>query len=41
VIAHNATKVKILPKRGKRFKMYTWEINNIFDKTPSITAVMG
>ena len=41
VIAHNATKVKILPKRGKRFKMYTWEIKNIFDKTPSITLAMG
>lgn len=37
VIAHNATSVKKMPKRGPRFKMYTWEIKNIFDKTPSIT----
>jgi hypothetical protein len=41
VIAHNATKVKIFSKRGERFKMYTWEIKSIFDKTPSITLVMG
>ena len=41
VIAHNATRVKILPNRGEYFKMYTWEIKNIFDKTPSITVVMG
>ena len=41
VIAHNATKVKIFLKRGKSFKIYTWEIKNIFDKTPSITLVMG
>lgn len=40
VIAHNATKVKDLPKRGARFKMYTWEIKNIFDKTPSITMAL-
>ena len=41
VITHNATKVKILPRRGERFKMYTWEIKNIFDKTPNIILVMG
>lgn len=40
VIAHNATKVKDMPKRGARFKMYTWEIKNIFDKTPSITMAL-
>ena len=40
VIAHNATKVKKLPKRGPRFQMYTWKIKNIFDKTPSITMAM-
>jgi len=37
VIAHNATSVKEMPKRGARFKMYSWEIKNIFEKTPSIT----
>ena len=37
VIAHNATSVKKMPKRGDRFKMYTWKIKNIFDQTPSIT----
>ena len=41
VIAHNATSVKILPKRSGSFKMCTWEIQNIFDKTPSITLNMG
>ncbi len=40
VIAHNATKVKQLPKRGSRFKMYTWDIKNIFEKTPSITMAL-
>ncbi|NQW00142.1 MAG: hypothetical protein HQ483_10625 [Rhodospirillales bacterium] len=40
VIAHNATSVKQLPKRGARYKMYTWEIKNIFDKTPSITMAL-
>ena len=41
VFAHNATSVKRLPKRGEHFKLYTWRIKNIFDKTPSITLVMG
>jgi hypothetical protein len=41
VIAHNATRVKTLPKQGEHFKMYSWEIKNIFDRTPSITLVMG
>jgi hypothetical protein len=41
VISNNATRVKPLPKRGERFKMYTWEIKNIFNKTPRITLVMG
>ena len=40
VIAYNATKVKKLSKRGPRFRMYTWEIKNIFDKTPSIRMAM-
>lgn len=40
VIAHNATTVKSLPKRGARFKMYTWDIKNIFDKTPSIVMAL-
>jgi len=36
VISHNATSVKKLPKRGPRFRMYTWKIKNIFDRTPSL-----
>ena len=40
LIAYNATKVKKLSKRGPRFRMYTWEIKNIFDKTPSIRMAM-
>ena len=40
VIAYNATKVKKLSKRGPRFRMYTWEVKNIFDKTPSIRMAM-
>ena len=40
VIDYNATKIKKLPKRGPRFRMYTWEIKNIFDKTPSIRMAM-
>jgi hypothetical protein len=36
VISHNATGVKKLPKRGPGFKMYTWKIKNIFDRTPSL-----
>jgi hypothetical protein len=41
VIAHNANSVKTLPKRGEFFKMYTWDIKKIFDKTPNITMVLG
>lgn len=40
VIAHNATKVKNMPNRGARYKMYIWEINSIFEKTPSITMAL-
>ncbi len=40
VIAHNATTIKKMPKRGPRFRMYIWEIKNIFDKTPSITMAL-
>ncbi len=40
VITHNATSVKKLPKRGAGFKMYTWKIKNIFDRTPSLIAAM-
>lgn len=36
VISHNATAVKKMPKRGPGFRMYTWEIKNIFDPTPSL-----
>ena len=40
VVSHNATKVKKYTKRGPRFKMYTWQINNIFDRTPSLTLAL-
>jgi hypothetical protein len=40
VISHNATSVKKLPKRGARFKMYTWKIKSIFDRTPSLLTTM-
>jgi len=40
VIAHNATGVKKFTRRGPRFKMYTWEIKSIFDRTPSMTVAL-
>jgi len=40
VLTHNATSVKKLPKRGPGFKMYTWKIKNIFDRTPSLITTM-
>ena len=40
VISHNATGVKKLPKRGPGYRMYTWKINNIFDRTPSLITTL-
>ena len=40
VIAHNATHVKKMPKRGPNFRMYSWEIENIFTPTPNITIAL-
>jgi len=40
VVSHNATKVKKDKKRGGKFKIYTWKINNIFDPTPSLIIAL-
>jgi hypothetical protein len=40
VISHNATDVKKLPKRGPGYRMYTWKIKNIFDRTPSLITTL-
>ena len=40
VISHNATAVKKLPKRGPGYRMYTWKIKNIFDRTPSLITTL-
>jgi len=40
VISHNATTVKELPKRGPNFRMYTWKIKSIFDRTPSLVTTL-
>jgi len=40
VIAHNATHVKEMPKRGPKFRMYSWDIENIFTPTPSIVMAL-
>jgi len=40
VISHNATSVKKFRRRGPRFKIYTWEIKSLFDRTPSMTVAL-
>lgn len=40
VVRHNATSVKKLKKRGSRWRMYTWEIKSIFDRTPSLITTL-
>ena len=40
VISHNATAVKKLPKRGPGYRMFTWKIKNIFDRTPSLITTL-
>jgi len=39
VVSHNATSVKKLKTRPK-FKMYTWKIKSIFDRTPSLITTL-
>jgi len=40
VMSNNATKVKKYYKKGPKFKMYTWKLENIYAKTPSMTIAL-
>ena len=40
VVSNNATKVKKYYKKGPKFKMYTWKLEDIYAKTPSMTIAL-
>ncbi len=41
VITHNATKVMDDKRKGGRFKIYIWDLKNIFAPTPSLVLAVG
>lgn len=41
VLSHNATQVQKSKTKGGRFKVYMWDIKNIFAPTPKMTLLAG
>lgn len=40
VVTHNASQVKKYYKKGPKFKMYSWKLENIFAPTPSMIIAL-
>ncbi|MSO92722.1 MAG: hypothetical protein EXQ86_04885 [Rhodospirillales bacterium] len=40
VVSHNAANEQPFPKKGPKFKMYTWKLRSIDDPTPKMLIVL-